>query len=154
MFNNFTNINKMNSNLSPCITEHKKRPWYMTSPILILCILICLAHHLCGRGRRYHDSMVVGFITTTRGSQEPVIAHLFLIWHLKLIENGGVTHNFESGPPKDHFNLNFWATDFDVISALLHIKMNWNFNCSYMAISSLTYIMGFSVRFIQPVYSV
>jgi hypothetical protein len=20
------------------------------------------------------------------------------------IENGGVTHNFESGPPKDHFN--------------------------------------------------
>jgi hypothetical protein len=24
-----------------------------------------------------------------------------------LIENGGVTHNFESGPPKDHFNSNF-----------------------------------------------
>jgi hypothetical protein len=28
-----------------------------------------------------------------------------------------------------------------------------NFNCSYMAISSLTYIMGFSVRFFQPDYS-
>jgi hypothetical protein len=24
-----------------------------------------------------------------------------------LIENGDVTHNFESGPPKDHFNPNF-----------------------------------------------
>jgi hypothetical protein len=24
-----------------------------------------------------------------------------------LIENGGVKHNFESGPPKDHFNSNF-----------------------------------------------
>jgi hypothetical protein len=32
-----------------------------------------------------------------------------------LIENGGVTHNFESGPPKDNFNSNFRATDFDVI---------------------------------------
>jgi hypothetical protein len=39
-----------------------------------------------------------------------------LKWSLgKLIENGGVTHNFESGPPKDHFNSNFWAKDFDVI---------------------------------------
>jgi hypothetical protein len=51
----------------------------------------------------------------TRGSQEPVITHLVFNWHLKLIENGGVTHNFESGPPKDHFNSNFWAKDFDVI---------------------------------------
>jgi hypothetical protein len=57
----------------------------------------------------------------------------FLIWHLKLIENGGVTHNFESGPPKDHFNSNFWATDFDVISILavhvfqtIHIPVNWS----------------------------
>jgi hypothetical protein len=32
-----------------------------------------------------------------------------------LIENGGVTHNFESGPSKDHFNSNFKAKDFDVI---------------------------------------
>jgi hypothetical protein len=38
-----------------------------------------------------------------------------LLSHLKLIENGGATHNFESGPPKDHFNSNFWAKDFDVI---------------------------------------
>jgi hypothetical protein len=34
---------------------------------------------------------------------------------LLLIENGGATHNFESGPPKDHFNLNFSAKDLDVI---------------------------------------
>jgi hypothetical protein len=33
------------------------------------------------------------------------------------------------------------------ISALLQIKMNSNFNCSYMAMSSLTYILSFSVRF-------
>jgi hypothetical protein len=26
----------------------------------------------------------------------------------------GVTHNFESGPLKDHFNSNFWVKDFDV----------------------------------------
>ena len=32
--------------------------------------------------------------------------------------------------------------------------MNSNFNCSYMAMSSLTYILGFSVKFFQPVYSV
>jgi hypothetical protein len=45
----------------------------------------------------------------------------FSIWHLKLIENGGVTHNFESGPPKDHFNSNFW--DFYLIIFLNGI--NW-----------------------------
>jgi hypothetical protein len=32
--------------------------------------------------------------------------------------------------------------------------MNSNFNCSYMAMSSLTHILGFSVRFFQPVYSI
>ena len=32
--------------------------------------------------------------------------------------------------------------------------MNSNFNCSYMAMSSLTYILGFSAKKIQPVYSV
>jgi hypothetical protein len=31
------------------------------------------------------------------------------------MKNGGVTHNFESGPLKDHFNLNFSAKDLDVI---------------------------------------
>jgi hypothetical protein len=38
-----------------------------------------------------------------RGSQESGIAHLVF----NLTENGGVTHNFENGPPKDHFNSNF-----------------------------------------------
>jgi hypothetical protein len=32
--------------------------------------------------------------------------------------------------------------------------MNTNLNCSYMAMSSLTYILGISLRFFQPVYSV
>jgi hypothetical protein len=43
---------------------------------------------------------------------------------------------------------------YQTISALLQIKMKSNFNCSYMAMSSLTYILGFSVRFFQPVYSI
>jgi len=44
----------------------------------------------------------------TRGSQEPVIVHLVFNLTSKVeIENGGITHNFESGPPKDHFNSNF-----------------------------------------------
>ena len=37
----------------------------------------------------------------TRGSKEHVIAHLVFNLTSKVeIENGGVTHNFESGPPK------------------------------------------------------
>ena len=47
---------------------------------------------------------LIDFIKT-RGSQEPVIAHL--VFNVTSIENGGVTHNFESEPPKDHFNSNF-----------------------------------------------
>jgi hypothetical protein len=48
------------------------------------------------------------FEIITRGSHEPVIAHLVFKLTTKVeIENGGVTHNFESGPPKDHFNSNF-----------------------------------------------
>ena len=44
----------------------------------------------------------------TRGSQELVIAHLVFNLTSKVeIENEGATHNFESGPPKDHFNSNF-----------------------------------------------
>jgi hypothetical protein len=43
---------------------------------------------------------------------------------------------------------------FNIVSDLLQIKMNSNFKCSYMAMSSLIYILGFSVRFFQPVYSV
>ena len=40
----------------------------------------------------------------TRGSQEPVIAHLVFNLTSKVDRNGGVTHNFESGSSKDHFN--------------------------------------------------
>jgi hypothetical protein len=40
------------------------------------------------------------------------------------------------------------------MAALLQIKMNSKFNCSYMAMSTLSYILGFSVRFSQPIYSV
>ena len=43
----------------------------------------------------------------TRGSQEPVIAYLVFNLTSRVDSNGGVTHNFESGPPKDHFNSNF-----------------------------------------------
>ena len=43
----------------------------------------------------------------TRGSQEPVIAHLVFNLTSKVDRKWGVTHNFESGPPKDHFNSNF-----------------------------------------------
>jgi hypothetical protein len=72
------------------------------------------------------------------------------------MEGGAVGHNIESGPPKDHpsqicFNLiqQFQRRRFKC--ALLQIKMNSNFICSYMAMSSLTFILGFSVRFFQPV---
>jgi hypothetical protein len=35
-----------------------------------------------------------------------------------------------------------------------HQAKNRNFNCSYMAKSSLTYILGFSVKFFfQPIYA-
>ena len=34
------------------------------------------------------------------------------------------------------------------------VKMSSNFNCNYMARSSLTYILGFSVKFFfQPIYT-
>jgi hypothetical protein len=62
----------------------------------------------------------------TRSSQKPVIAHLVFNLTSKVDRKWG---------------------------ALLQIKMNSNFNCCYMAMSSLTYILGFSVRFFQPVVS-
>jgi hypothetical protein len=46
-------------------------------------------------------------VQVTRGSQEPVIAHLVFNLTSKVDGNGSVTHNFESGPPRDHFNSNF-----------------------------------------------
>jgi hypothetical protein len=42
-----------------------------------------------------------------RGSQEPVIAHLVFNLTSKVDRKWGVTHNFESGPPRDHFHSNF-----------------------------------------------
>ena len=40
------------------------------------------------------------------------------------------------------------------IAALVYVKMSSNFNCSYMAMSSLTYIPGFSVKFFfQSIYT-
>jgi hypothetical protein len=67
------------------------------------------------------------------------------------MEGGAVGHNLKWDYPRTipaRFGL--------IISTLLQIEMNSNFNCSYMAMSSfsLTYILGFSVRFFQPVYSV
>jgi hypothetical protein len=49
------------------------------------------------------------FVLLTRGSHEPVIAHLVFNLTSKVEtenrgEEGGVTNDFESGPPKDHFN--------------------------------------------------
>ena len=41
-----------------------------------------------------------------------------------------------------------------VIFCFITNQNELKFNCSYMAMSSLTYILGFSVRFFQPVYSV
>jgi len=40
------------------------------------------------------------------------------------------------------------------MAALIQVKMSSNFNYSYMATNSLTYILDFSVRSLQPVYSV
>jgi hypothetical protein len=87
------------------------------------------------------------------------------------MEGGAVGHNFEMGLPKDYpsqnwFNLvqrfqrrRFKCDFFYRIFLLVHCcfifnQMNSNFHCSYMTMSSLTYILGFSVRFFQAVYSV
>ena len=56
------------------------------------------------------------FWQKTRGSQEPVITHLVFNLTSKV--------ETENGPPKDHFNSNFWAKDFDVI--LSHNIPKWN----------------------------
>jgi hypothetical protein len=54
------------------------------------------------------------------------------------MEGEAVGHNFERDPP-----CQVWL-----------IKMSLNFNGSYMAMSSLTYIPGFSVKlFFQPIYT-
>jgi hypothetical protein len=61
------------------------------------------------------------------------------------MEGRAVGQNFERDPPRDHP----WS-----FSGVIHIKMSSNFNCSYMTMNSLTYILGFSVKFFQPVYSI
>jgi hypothetical protein len=68
------------------------------------------------------------------------------------MEGGAVEHIIERAPPKDHpsqicFNLvqRFQRRRF---------KCGSNFNCSYMAKSSLTYDLGFSVKFcFQLIYT-
>jgi hypothetical protein len=56
----------------------------------------------------YQVHLTMNRARQTRGSQEPVIAHLVFNLTSKVeIENGVVTHNFESGPSKDYFNSNF-----------------------------------------------
>jgi hypothetical protein len=43
---------------------------------------------------------------------------------------------------------------FNKHCCLIINQMSSNFNCSYMAMSSLTYIPGFSVKFVcQPIYT-
>ena len=46
---------------------------------------------------------------------EPVITHLVFNLTSKVDRKWGCYTYFESGPPKDHFNSNFRAKDFDVI---------------------------------------
>jgi hypothetical protein len=73
------------------------------------------------------------------------------------MEGGAVGHNFEMGLPKDYpcqvwFNLvqRFQNIKKEYkflqlsIAALLSIKMSSNFSCSYMTMSRLTNILGFS----------
>jgi hypothetical protein len=41
-----------------------------------------------------------------------------------------------------------------IVHCCFRVKMSSNFNCSYMAGSSLTYIPSFSVKFFfQPIYT-
>jgi hypothetical protein len=59
------------------------------------------------------------------------------------MEGGAVRHNFERDPSKDN-PCQVWC----------NLEMSSNFNCSCMAISSLTFIPGFSVKFFfQPIYT-
>jgi hypothetical protein len=78
------------------------------------------------------------------------------------MESRAVGHNFEMGLPKDYpsqiWYSGFRGEDSNVIfyqnMPNLHNKMSSNFNCCYMARSSLTYIRGFSVKFFfQPIYT-
>jgi hypothetical protein len=77
------------------------------------------------------------------------------------MEGRSVEHNFERDPSKDHpcqvwFNLvqGFQRRRFKCESLDIRQMPSDGKNCNYMAMSSLTYIPGFSVRIFQPVYSV
>jgi hypothetical protein len=73
------------------------------------------------------------------------------------MEGGPVGHNFERDPPRDH-PYQVW---FNLVQRFLRrrfkcdlLSKSSNFNCSYMARSSLTYIPGFYVKFFfQPIYT-
>jgi hypothetical protein len=49
-----------------------------------------------------------------------------------------------------------WFSGFreEDLNVIFYQNMPNLHNCSYMTMSSLAYILGFSVRFFQPVYSV
>jgi hypothetical protein len=52
--------------------------------------------------------MVLGWSPFNIVSDSPALhSKWLLLLKIEILENGGVTHNFESGPPKDHFNSNF-----------------------------------------------
>jgi hypothetical protein len=67
------------------------------------------------------------------------------------MEGGAIGHNFERDPPRDHpcqvcFNLVQWFQR-------RRFKCDLSSKC-YMVMSSLTYILGFSVKFFfQPIYT-
>jgi hypothetical protein len=77
------------------------------------------------------------------------------------MEGGAVGHNFERDPPRDHpcqdwFYLvqRFLRRRFKCDPLSKYAKMSSNFNCSYMARSSLANIPDFSVKFFfQPIYT-
>jgi hypothetical protein len=59
--------------------------------------------------------MVLGWSPFNIVSDSPALHSKWLLLLKIEISLVVVTHNFESGPLKDHFNSNFWAKDFDVI---------------------------------------
>jgi hypothetical protein len=96
---------------------------------------------------------LVDFITCDWESSAPFLAHLAN----GRLEVGITGHNCGRGPSKDHstkvwFKLAQWLQRSWLKCEKL--TMRWNFNCSYMARSSLTYIPCFSVKFFfQPIYT-
>jgi hypothetical protein len=73
------------------------------------------------------------------------------------MEGGTVGHNLKGTHPGTipaRFGL-IWFSGFrgEDLNVIFY-QMSSNFNCSYMARSSLTYVPGFSVKFFfQPIYT-